>query len=300
MVVQACDGHSDTVVVEGAPRRHGRRAGPLLSGVADVHQRQIRIGLAEEAAGVEGDRRTGDVAFLRQDHLLQGALAVPARIAPSFGLGFGQEGEGGEAPAGRPRLTRGQHGDRQGIEAVQVARQTARGGNPGLDRRAQKIAQDRDGVRATRVRDASACDACGHRHSAGAGLADSGSQRRADARADRGLVNTQDPPSGTHLSSRASSHQISGNPRTQDESMRASPALLAGLALLAAGPAMAQSSRALDSLNATNDRLSNRSEIRGIEQRQQFNDNQMRMQMDRGALFRPSAPAAPMVVPGRR
>lgn len=82
--------------------------------------------------------------------------------------------------------------------------------------------------------------------------------------------------------------------------MRASPALLAGLALLAAGPAMAQSSRALDSLNATNDRLSNRSEIRGIEQRQQFNDNQMRMQMDRGALFRPSTPAAPMVVPGRR
>jgi hypothetical protein len=84
--------------------------------------------------------------------------------------------------------------------------------------------------------------------------------------------------------------------------MRASPTLLlAALALLAAGPALAQSSNgAINSLNATNDRLSTRSEIRGIEQRQQFNNNQTRMQIERGDLFRPSAPAAPIVVPGRR
>ncbi|GJD72452.1 hypothetical protein [Methylobacterium goesingense] len=84
--------------------------------------------------------------------------------------------------------------------------------------------------------------------------------------------------------------------------MRASPTLfITALALLAAGPALAQSSNgAINSLNATNDRLSNRSEIRGIEQRQQFNSNQTRMQIERGDLFRPNAPAAPIVVPGRR
>ncbi|KQP38235.1 hypothetical protein ASF49_04235 [Methylobacterium sp. Leaf104] len=84
--------------------------------------------------------------------------------------------------------------------------------------------------------------------------------------------------------------------------MHRSPALiLAGLALLAAGPALAQSSNgAINSLNATNDRLSTRSEIRGIEQRQQFDSNQTRMQIQRSDLFRPSAPAAPIIVPGRR
>lgn len=83
--------------------------------------------------------------------------------------------------------------------------------------------------------------------------------------------------------------------------MRASHTLLlAGLALLAAGPAFAQSSRALDSLNATNERLSTRSEIRGIEQRQQFDTNQNRMQIQRNELFRPSPSPGVIVVPGRR
>jgi hypothetical protein len=84
--------------------------------------------------------------------------------------------------------------------------------------------------------------------------------------------------------------------------MRSSAALLlAGLAVLAAGPALAQvSSRGVDSLNDTNERLSTRSELRGIEQRQQFDTNQTRMQIQRSDLFRPSAPAAPIVVPGRR
>ena len=76
--------------------------------------------------------------------------------------------------------------------------------------------------------------------------------------------------------------------------------LLAGLALLAASPALAQSRGGIDSLNATNERLSNRSEIRGIEQRQQFQNNQTRMDIQRSDLFRPSAPSAPIVVPGRR
>ncbi|MGU3361089.1 hypothetical protein ACLBWX_12210 [Methylobacterium sp. M6A4_1b] len=84
--------------------------------------------------------------------------------------------------------------------------------------------------------------------------------------------------------------------------MHRSPALiLAGLGVLAAGPALAQvSSRGVDSLNATNERLSNRSELRGIEQRQQFDTNQSRMQIQRSDLFRPSAPVAPIIVPGRR
>lgn len=76
---------------------------------------------------------------------------------------------------------------------------------------------------------------------------------------------------------------------------------LAAVAPLAAGPAVAQvSSRGADSLNATNERLSNRSELRGIEQRQQFDTNQTRMQIQRSDLFRPSAPPAPIIVPGRR
>ena len=83
--------------------------------------------------------------------------------------------------------------------------------------------------------------------------------------------------------------------------MRASHTLLlAGLALLAAGPALAQSSRALDSLNATNERLSTRSEIRGIEQRQQFDTNQNRMQIQRNELFRPTPSPGVVVVPGHR
>lgn len=77
--------------------------------------------------------------------------------------------------------------------------------------------------------------------------------------------------------------------------------LLAGLALLAAVPAFAQSSNgAINSLNATNDRLSTRSEIRGIEQRQQFDTNQTRMQVQRNDLFRPTPSPGVIVVPGRR
>ena len=83
--------------------------------------------------------------------------------------------------------------------------------------------------------------------------------------------------------------------------MRASHTLLlAGLALLAAGPALAQASRALDSLNATNERLSTRSEIRGLEQRQQFDTNQNRMQIQRNELFRPTPSPGVVVVPGHR
>jgi hypothetical protein len=107
---------------------------------------------------------------------------------------------------------------------------------------------------------------------------------------------------GTRLSNDASSYQIrSHSVIAKDAAMRSSPALLAGLAVLAASPALAQvSSRGVDSLNATNERLSNRSELRGIEQRQQFDTNQSRLQIQRSDLFRPSAPPAPIVVPGRR
>jgi len=83
--------------------------------------------------------------------------------------------------------------------------------------------------------------------------------------------------------------------------MRASRALsLAGLALLIASPAAAQSPGGIDGLNATNERLSNRSEIRGIEQRQQFENNQTRMQIQRNELFRPTPSPGTIAVPGRR
>ena len=85
--------------------------------------------------------------------------------------------------------------------------------------------------------------------------------------------------------------------------MRSSPALiLAGLAVLAAGPALAQvSSPGIDSLNATNERLSERSEIRGIEQRQQFQNNETRLNIERNNLLGPSTAPSPgvIVVPGR-
>lgn len=77
--------------------------------------------------------------------------------------------------------------------------------------------------------------------------------------------------------------------------------LVAGLALLGAGPALAQSGNgALNSLNATNDRLSTRSELRSIEQRQQFDTNQTRMQIQRNELFRPTPSPGVVVVPGHR
>jgi hypothetical protein len=77
--------------------------------------------------------------------------------------------------------------------------------------------------------------------------------------------------------------------------------LLACLVLLAASPAMAQSRNGIDSLNATNERLSERSEIRGIEQRQQFQNNETRLDVERNNLLGPSTTPAPgvIVVPGR-
>jgi hypothetical protein len=77
--------------------------------------------------------------------------------------------------------------------------------------------------------------------------------------------------------------------------------LLACLVLLAASPAMAQSRNGIDSLNATNERLSERSEIRGIEQRQQFQNNETRLDVERNNLLGPSTTPSPgvIVVPGR-
>jgi hypothetical protein len=76
--------------------------------------------------------------------------------------------------------------------------------------------------------------------------------------------------------------------------------LLAGLALLAVDPALAQSRGSLDSLNETNERLSNRSETRSIEQRQQFENNQTRMDLQRNELLGPTPSPGVIVVPGRR
>ncbi|KQP55169.1 hypothetical protein ASG40_09245 [Methylobacterium sp. Leaf399] len=75
--------------------------------------------------------------------------------------------------------------------------------------------------------------------------------------------------------------------------------LATALFLAAASPALAQLSGNPDSLNATNERLSNQSQIRGIQQQQQFENNQMRMQIQRNDAFR-AAPAPTIVVPPRR
>jgi hypothetical protein len=77
--------------------------------------------------------------------------------------------------------------------------------------------------------------------------------------------------------------------------------LLAGLALLAANPALAQSRGGIDSLNATNERLSERSEARSIEQRQQFQNNQTRTDVQRNELLGSTPTPSPgvIVVPGR-
>lgn len=77
-------------------------------------------------------------------------------------------------------------------------------------------------------------------------------------------------------------------------------ALPSALVLLAvaATPAAAQLSGNPNALNAGNDRMAIQSEIRGIRQQQQFENNQTRMQIQRNELFRPP-PAAPIVVPRR-
>ncbi|MCJ2130158.1 hypothetical protein [Methylobacterium sp. E-045] len=73
---------------------------------------------------------------------------------------------------------------------------------------------------------------------------------------------------------------------------------LAGLAAgLASAPAMAQSP-GTRSLNETNDRLATQSEIRGVRHQQQFENNQIRMQMQRNEVTRP-APVGPGIAPRR-
>jgi len=77
---------------------------------------------------------------------------------------------------------------------------------------------------------------------------------------------------------------------------------LAGLAVLAAGaaPALAQSSANPSSLNTMNDRLATQSQIRGIQNQQQFDNSQTRMQIQRNELFRPEPSAGPTIVAPRR
>lgn len=82
--------------------------------------------------------------------------------------------------------------------------------------------------------------------------------------------------------------------------IRARRLALSGLALLAAGPALAQSSANPGSLNATNDRLATQSQIRGIQNQQQFDTSQTRMQIQRNELFRPEPSAGPAIVAPRR
>ena len=76
--------------------------------------------------------------------------------------------------------------------------------------------------------------------------------------------------------------------------------LIAGLVLLTADPVLAQSRDSIDSLNATNERLSERSEIRGVEQQQQFRNNETRMDIERSDLLRSTPAPSVLVEPGRR
>ncbi|KQP41693.1 hypothetical protein [Methylobacterium sp. Leaf106] len=82
--------------------------------------------------------------------------------------------------------------------------------------------------------------------------------------------------------------------RTSSLSVLSLAALAGGLAL---SPAMAQSP-GTRSLNETNDRLSRQSEIRGVRHQQQFENNQIRMQMQRNEITRP-APIGPGIAPRR-
>ena len=77
---------------------------------------------------------------------------------------------------------------------------------------------------------------------------------------------------------------------------------LAALALLAAGagPALAQSSGNPNTLNNMNERLSTQSQIRGIQNQQQFDNSQNRMQIQRNELFRPEPSAGPAIIAPRR
>ncbi|GJD40428.1 MULTISPECIES: hypothetical protein [Methylobacterium] len=80
--------------------------------------------------------------------------------------------------------------------------------------------------------------------------------------------------------------------RTRSLSVLSLAALAAGLA-----PAMAQSP-GTRTLNETNDRLARQSEIRGVRHQQQFENNQIRMQMQRNEITRP-APIGPGIAPRR-
>lgn len=81
--------------------------------------------------------------------------------------------------------------------------------------------------------------------------------------------------------------------------MRIRLTTLAALAVATATPASAQLSGNPNTLNNTNDRLSNQSEIRGIREQQQFENNQTRMQIQRNQDFQAPPAAAPIVVPRR-
>ncbi|MBO1018449.1 hypothetical protein IPV08_00500 [Methylobacterium sp. SD274] len=70
--------------------------------------------------------------------------------------------------------------------------------------------------------------------------------------------------------------------------------VVAGLSL---SPALAQSP-GTRSLNETNDRLATQSEIRGVRHQQQFENNQIRMQMQRNEVTRP-APIGSGLTPRR-
>ncbi|GJD97061.1 hypothetical protein [Methylobacterium iners] len=59
------------------------------------------------------------------------------------------------------------------------------------------------------------------------------------------------------------------------------------LGLAAAAPASAQLSNSVDSLNRSNERMATQNQIRNIENRQQFENNQTRMQLQRSQDFRP-------------
>lgn len=72
------------------------------------------------------------------------------------------------------------------------------------------------------------------------------------------------------------------------------------LTLAAAMPAAAQLSGNSNSLNNTNERLSNQNQIQGIREQQQFENNQTRMQIQRNQDFQAPPAAAPIVVAPRR
>lgn len=83
--------------------------------------------------------------------------------------------------------------------------------------------------------------------------------------------------------------------------MRArSAALLALVVSATATTAFAQSSANPNALNSMNERMSTQSQIRGVEQQQQFQNNQTQMQIQRNELFQPTPSGPAAVVPRAR